>query len=244
MLYLKGKYMNSRQKILLSLLECFGGKLQGTDMQKYLFIFCKEQDIPSYHFLPYKYGCFSFHAYYDKRKLVDEGILEDSETWSLKKGKAGILASMPITFQRYLDSFIRKTGCMKGDQLIKYVYLNYPYYAINSEITQDILSTEELSLIEKERPQKSNRALYSLGYEGKSLEEYLNILIKRDIKAICDVRKNAISRKYGFSKNTLKNAEESIGIDYRHFPELGIKSEKRTGLKTQNDYDDIFEDYK
>ncbi len=52
-----------------------------------------------------------------------------------------------------------------------------------------------------------------------------------------------MSMKYGFSKNQLKNACESIGISYVHIPELGINSEKRTDLKTMNDYRRLFDDY-
>ncbi|WP_348602891.1 DUF488 family protein [Bartonella tribocorum] len=41
---------------------------------------------------------------------------------------------------------------------------------------------------------------FTIGYEGKSLENYLNCLLENNIKILCDVRKNPISRKYGFSK--------------------------------------------
>ena len=55
--------------------------------------------------------------------------------------------------------------------------------------------------------------------------------------------KNPLSRKYGFSKRTLQNACESLNIKYIHFPELGIVSEKRQNLKTQKDYNILFDEY-
>ncbi len=58
------------------------------------------------------------------------------------------------------------------------------------------------------------------------------------------VRKNALSMKYGFSKSTLKKMCENVGIKYVHIPELGINSEYRTELKSQDDYDILFEFYK
>ncbi|WP_375660704.1 DUF488 family protein [Bartonella sp. CL71SXKL] len=60
---------------------------------------------------------------------------------------------------------------------------------------------------------------------------------------MCDVRKNSISRNRGFSKRQLEKAISNINIEYMHMPELGIASEKRRNLKTQKDYDRLFEDY-
>ena len=85
--------------------------------------------------------------------------------------------------------------------------------------------------------------LFTIGYEGISLEHYLNKLIKNNIKLLCDVRKNALSMKYGFSKSQLKNACEGVGINYLHIPEVGISSDKRQELNSQADYDKLFKEY-
>ena len=47
------------------------------------------------------------------------------------------------------------------------------------------------------------------------------------IGLLCDVRKNPLSRKFGFSKKKLKHITETVGIKYVHIPELGIESDKR-----------------
>jgi uncharacterized protein (DUF488 family) len=60
---------------------------------------------------------------------------------------------------------------------------------------------------------------------------------------LCDIRKNPLSRKPYFSKKSLSNACESVGIKYKHIPELGIVSEKRTTLVTLNDYRNLFAEY-
>ena len=70
-----------------------------------------------------------------------------------------------------------------------------------------------------------------------------NILIKKDVKILADVRKNPISRKYGFSRKTLSNALENIGIRYVSFSELGIDTQERQNLNTQFDYDALFAKY-
>ncbi len=72
---------------------------------------------------------------------------------------------------------------------------------------------------------------------------YLNLLLQDSVALLCDVRRNPLSRKYGFSKGTLKNACENVGIRYEHLPELGIASEERRELVTQADYDALFTTY-
>ena len=49
--------------------------------------------------------------------------------------------------------------------------------------------------------------------------------------------------KYGFSKGILSKACENVSITYLHMPELGIESEFRKDLKTQEDYDKLFLQY-
>ena len=90
---------------------------------------------------------------------------------------------------------------------------------------------------------KTHTPLASIGYEGRSFENYLNALIKNGIKVLCDVRRNPISRKYGFSKATLENACKGIGVEYRHYPDLGIPSYERQELRCQTDYDNLFARY-
>ena len=70
-----------RKNILLAITELFGGDLSATDFQKLLFLFSDEQDDKQYEFVPYKFGCFSFQAMADKKKLIEEGYLIDTKNW-------------------------------------------------------------------------------------------------------------------------------------------------------------------
>jgi len=83
----------------------------------------------------------------------------------------------------------------------------------------------------------------TLGYEERSLEGYLNQLIRDGVTLLCDVRRKPLSRKYGFSKKTLAKVCDGVGLRYEHLPDLGIASEERRGLKVQADYDALFEVY-
>jgi len=85
--------------------------------------------------------------------------------------------------------------------------------------------------------------LYTIGYEGRTLDNYLTILLNNGVTTLCDVRRNPISRKPGFSRRALARGCEGVGIRYEHLPELGIASERRRGLRTQSDYDALFADY-
>ena len=107
-----------------------------------------------------------------------------------------------------------------------------------------MLSEAEYQAVSNARPQLNGSVLFTIGYEGVSLEQYLNKLIINDIKLLCDVRKNASSMKYGFNKSQLQNACEGVGIKYVHIPDLGIESNKRQELHTQSDYDKLFQQYR
>jgi uncharacterized protein (DUF488 family) len=64
------------------------------------------------------------------------------------------------------------------------------------------------------------------------------------VKLLIDVRNNPMSMKFGFSKSQLVKYCASLGIEYIHIPEVGIQSELRQELKTQDDYDTLFKKYK
>ena len=85
--------------------------------------------------------------------------------------------------------------------------------------------------------------LHTIGYEGRSLDEYLQLLREAGVRRLCDVRRNAFSHKRGFSKGALGRACEAVGILYEHLPELGIAAAERRALKTEADRDALFKKY-
>jgi len=56
----------------------------------------------------------------------------------------------------------------------------------------------------------------SIGYEGRTPEEFVDELLKRGVKRLVDVRDLPLSRKKGFSKNPLRQMLEQSGIEYIH----------------------------
>lgn len=232
-----------RRKLLLALLQAFGGRLPNRDFQKYLMLHEVEfAKTASYDFVPYKFGGFSFQSYADRRSLVAAGLLADVDAWELA-GEYNFLRELDPSFQESVMALKRKYGKLKGRDLVREVYLRHPYYAIHSEIAAELLTKSELRAIEKAKPIDETECLFSIGYEGISLDAYLNRLLRNNVRVLCDVRRNPLSRKYGFSKSTLKEAIERVGLLYVHIPELGISSDKRQSLVTQKDYDRLFAHY-
>ncbi|MDQ5980656.1 MAG: hypothetical protein QG602_3633 [Verrucomicrobiota bacterium] len=233
-----------RQRLLLTLLDALDGVAASTDLQKLLFLYTREwEDEPSYDFVPYQFGSFSFSSYADKRKLIERGLLEeDAARWVLTE--TGRLAARR---ERALLERTRRFAASqprRGDALIAEVYRRFPYYATRSKIAERVLPTAaDRAAIAAARPAQKGPGVVTIGYEGRSLEAYLNALLQDAVTLLCDVRRNPLSRKYGFAKSTLSKACENVGIRYEHVPELGIASEERRELKTQADYDALFADY-
>lgn len=236
-----------RRKILLALLEAFGGKLTAKSLQKYLFLFTRKQEIKAYDFIPYRYGCFSFQANQDIVTLGNYGYLEITETdngrFITLKDQKNYATLLDLFDRQLLIDIKTEFGDLSQQELIHFTYVNYPYYAIKSSIANQILTPEELQKVEAQKRRFEEPTLFTIGYEGISLESYINKLILNDVKVLCDIRKNAYSQKYGFSKSQLQKACEGVGINYVHIPELGIDSDKRQDLRSQADYDRLFAQY-
>ena len=79
----------------------------------------------------------------------------------------------------------------------------------------------------KIRTRRSAKTLFTIGYQGHSVESLIRSLRSNDIEVLLDVRENPWSRKPGFSKAKLQNAMEAAGISYIHEPRLGTPSRIR-----------------
>jgi hypothetical protein len=234
----------ARQRQLLKLLDALGGTASKLDFQKLLFLYCQESTSGApYDFVPYKFGAFSFTSYADRRKLIDRGLLEEDEHgWQITDEGRKVIGRTP---DMHLAAFARRHRDLRGDALVADTYRRFPFFATRSEIAERVLERDApaLARIAALRAKPTGPALHTIGYEGHTLESYLNALLESGTTLLCDVRRNPISRKYGFSKSTLARGCEGVGLRYEHLPELGIASEQRRGLDTQADYDALFDDY-
>ena len=64
-------------------------------------------------------------------------------------------------------------------------------------------------------------ALFTVGYEGRQLDEVIAVLTTAKIDRLIDVRALPLSRRRGFSKTPLGDALRAAGIEYLHLREAG-----------------------
>ncbi|MEX2639664.1 MAG: DUF488 family protein [Balneolales bacterium] len=234
--------MYYRRKIVLALVQRFGGELNPTSLHKLLLMLTRQQAKPAYDFVPYQYGAYSFQARADQSTMIKYGMLKDSSNWALADNEdyVGLLKGPD---KRLLNNLYAKFNKYSASELIRHTYLEYPFYAIHSKIADQHLLEDELQRIELVRPANNEQKLYTIGYEDVSAETYMNKLIVKDIRLLVDVRKNSFSMKYGFSKKQLRGMCEKLGIQFIHIPELGIESNKRQTLNSMEDYTLLFKEY-
>lgn len=232
-----------RRKVILALLQLFDGQIDKISLQKLLFLFTQRQSKAEYDFIPYKYGCYSFSVNADLSTMVSKGLLNETNSHFSLITQTEYLKNLKIEDKKLLVEIKVLYGNKSPNSLMKHTYVNFPYWAINSLKAKEILSQAEYEKISSYRPVTESTILFTIGYEGISLEEYLNRLIRNNIKVLVDVRNKPLSMKYGFNKTQLIKFCDNIGIQYMHFPDVGIQSEFRQELNTQEDYDELFRNY-
>jgi uncharacterized protein (DUF488 family) len=232
--------MLTRHKILLDVLLLAPKTPTRLDLMKWLFLLRQESELADdnsfYDFVPYKYGPFSFLVYREIDYLSKVGYLTNSNSVMIGQGKKGkvrkVVQTLPESIQVSLKNLLIQYGTYNTKDLVDYVYEKYPWFAIRSELLPKPK--------EKAKPKKS---VYTIGYEGISIDKFLqNILINR-VDQVIDVRKNPLSRKYGFSKKKLSHLCHLLDISYIHIPELGIPSSLRRELKSIDDYHQLMLEY-
>jgi uncharacterized protein (DUF488 family) len=78
----------------------------------------------------------------------------------------------------------------------------------------------------------SKPTVYTVGYEGRTVEQFLSTLRNAGVTRVIDVRELPLSRKKGFSKSPMKAALEAQGIEYIHLRDAGNPyRDKRNDIK-------------
>ena len=73
--------------------------------------------------------------------------------------------------------------------------------------------------------------IFTIGYEGATVAEFLAALQKADVERVIDIRAVPNSRRPGFSKTPLRNALAEAGIDYVHLRALGTPADGRAAAR-------------
>jgi uncharacterized protein (DUF488 family) len=235
--------MKNAQRAILSLLTKSSfreRRLSRTSLVKLLFLAAKEIRArdrgPFYDFVPYKYGPFSFALYRDLSELARDSWLTEGEALQIpdpqKTAALEQARKMPPALRAGLAEVWDQYGGLPDRELIATVYARYPEFTYFSELVP--------------QPPPAPRApikIYTIGYEGASVDGFLNACIQNGIRQLLDVRNNPWSRKWGFSKSTLSSHCLKLDLGYLHLPELGIPSENRKNLSTRESYLALLDDY-
>lgn len=235
----------TRQKILAGYLHLIGKKVSETLRFKHLFLLAQEFALSrNYDFVPYKFGAYSFTLKNDLSVLERKGI------WNKQKANNKLLqeyffdldqedqSQLIYFFETYKDKL------NSSHKILEYVYTQYPYFAINSEIINKFpRAKSKARAVRKQIVQQDEIKLFTIGYESKTPEEFLNQLLENNIKCLVDVRCNRHSMKYGFSDSSLRRFCSVLDIKYVPFSELGIVSSKRKNLQEEGDYKRLFKEY-
>ena len=75
------------------------------------------------------------------------------------------------------------------------------------------------------------QTIYTIGYEGTTMAEFLAALQAACVRRVIDVRALPLSRRPGFSKSSLAAHLAEVGIDYRHLKALGTPKRGRDAAK-------------
>lgn len=230
--------MLNRQKTIIELVRAAGRPVSRFELTKWSFLlrheFLSAGGSSFYDFVPYQYGPFSFTLYQELDKLEATSYLHHADDY-VSLGKNELIRAISLDSRAVSSDvalLLSRFGKKKRDDLIEHVYTRYPDFTCNSRLRR--LTTRPVA-----KP-----AVYTAGYEGRSIDAFLNLLVRSGIQRLIDVRRNPIARRYGFHRSTLQRLCGRLDIDYVHIPSLGIASEKRQDLSDAASYRSLFSDYK
>jgi len=230
-----GDVLQFRQRALLAVVDELSARGRSSKLmvEKNLFLLKKEEaldeDMKFYNFFPYKYGPFSNMSYFDLNGLRLKGYLDENEKSPKTTEKAKTVFDSLIPGVR--KKIVKTAERFKSDKEIKaYVYGKYPDYTVKSESS-------------KPADKSMNKGIFTIGYEGRDIDAFLDMLIKNSIEILVDVRRNPFSMNLSFTQKKLSEYLQRVGIAYKHIPELGIDGELRRNLETPEDYKKLFEGY-
>jgi uncharacterized protein (DUF488 family) len=198
------------------------------------------RDRTFYEFVPYHHGPFSFGLYRELESLKRDGYIEWGERFSLsprtKRLSQGQIERLCSAQADAVAFVVSRYGRRSRPSLLRDVYQRYPWYSIKSELRE---------FLPDDLPELPHRDLgvYTVGYEGKSVDEFFNGLLAAGMAGILDVRANPVSRKYGFAKRSMSRIAENLGLAYHHLPELGIAGDHRASLSDFESYQRLLDKY-
>ncbi|MCF7812456.1 DUF488 domain-containing protein [Candidatus Gracilibacteria bacterium] len=210
---------------------------------KGLFYLSKESENSFYDFHPYHYGPYSLVVDLDCKALANKTFIEiKGRSIEAKLGqeqRKRILDDVGSGNLYKLSNIANRVNNKDFDKLLDALYEEYPYFAINNQKKNKLYKKFDPRLDSA----KQTAGIFTVGYEGVSVDQFFNNLIQNNITTLVDVRHNPRSMKYGFTESTLKKLCQDRRVEYVSVKNLGIPGKLRQELNTQADYDLLFSDF-
>lgn len=221
--------MNNRHKLILNIL-LFRKQETSVRALTYLALIYSlksPQNAPIYSFIPDNNSPISVLLEHDIQHLVASNLIgqkQDGYFNELSSQAKNEAYSIGLDTQGTLKELIGEELSLSEEELFNFIKEKYPY-----------LFDHKFKV--------ATTKIYTTGYEGKTIDQFIVKLLSSGIKRLIDVRKNPVSRVFGFSKKTLSQTCSRVGIEYVHFPGVGIPTAERRGLKSPSDYQKLLDKY-
>ena len=164
-----------RQRVVVEMLAFAKRPASKIELMKWAFLL--KSSMPTrggpafYDFVPYHYGPFSFCLSREIGELVRQGVLIETETsWTLGHDEFERQVNIPEKVTVDLQKIIDRFSSQPLRNLIDHVYLSYPLFTVNSKLRR---RTSKLT---------ARCAIYTAGYEGMSVDRFLELLIRSGIQ--------------------------------------------------------------
>lgn len=223
--------MFAREKFVLELIRR-EGKITRLRLQKLCFVAAAEETLPAaanYEFVPFRFGPYSFTLAHDITRMRAANLITvDGNQFAI--GSAAPQSKGHPVAEKIAKRFQRVSTA----DLVATVYKRYPWFTANA--TDSAKRTAHIPTV--------SPAVYTIGYQDASADGLFDALLRHGIRRLIDVRKNPVSRRFGFHKGSLLKIAGRLGITYDHVPELGVPSDLRQELNSIADYKDLFREYR
>ena len=228
--------MIERKRLLLGFIHHAGEGLARRQLMGWLFLLRQEQpqawgSSAFYDFVPHQEGPHSFQVCHDIKGLQEAGLLTGDH-----RDQVSVAPSARAHVSRVIDTLPRRAA--KGVEAILRTYGGTPLDQLSRDVRRLWHEQGACWPVTPAQP-----AIHTVGYEGRTIDGFLRHLIHSGIRQLIDVRKNALSRKYGFGGKTTARLCAEVDIAYVHVPALGIPGTLRTDLSSLSAYDHLFDLY-
>ena len=209
------------------------GRIEKARLVAALFLISKGSPGPgmveSYEFIPFHHGPFSFELDHDLEALGREGYLKivGDDIAFVDHAKSSGDADIAEVVAGLMDEL---TG-LSNEALKVSIYGIYP------EIT--IFSDDDRRMVYR----RDRTGIANIGYEGRSIDGFLKVLIDDRTQILVDVRADPFSRKYGYSSDVLSRLLAKVGIEYLPRRDLSIPSRLRKAARSESGIDGLLSWY-